>query len=101
MKNFFTKGKKIDSNRKAIRTPFGFKRHKFLVRVFEWVKDASTGEYGLSITESDYPNVKKAQSFVNSLGECDCHIKIYDENDQVIYSEKRGLAKEKDPELYA
>ena len=69
----------------------------------QWVKqqEGDLYAYHVVVTEQDFPNTKKAYEYAESLGNCDCHIKIYDEDDQVIYDEKRGMAKEIDPELYA
>lgn len=69
----------------------GKKPHKYIVKVCEWIGGK------VVITEEEFPNEKKSMEFVNSLGQCDCHIKIYDRFDNLIFDEKRGSAIQNDP----
>lgn len=84
-----TMGKNPNAN------PGNKNQDKYTVKVFQWVNGQ------LKITEQDFVNFNKAKDFANSLGQCDCHIKIYNEFDQIVYDEKRGSANQNDPELYA
>lgn len=67
------------------------KPHKYIVRVCEWIGG------NVVIIEEEFPNEKKWKEFVNSLGQCDCHIKVYDRDDHIIFDEKRGSAIQNDP----
>ena len=68
---------------------------KFTLKSFQWV------DGNVKVIEEGFQNLNKAQRFADSLGQCDCHIKIYNQEGEVVFSEKRGSAANKDPELYA